>query len=224
MRPFHLLLITLLISTASQAQTFKVVKIQGKKAIVEFNDPSAFSVNQSYSVGGSSALTGSPGAHGFNTGRRAYGVAANLGFSSLKSDAAGAETANSLYLQGEFLWNMKQYEVGPVVGITSIKQGSFDSSSNTFGAKGYYNFQENKPGVDQILSVVAKLALGTASANGSSSSVTDIEVGGNYRWFLLSQDHCLTVSGIYSMTKQQISNKDVTTSGFEIIGGIGTYF
>ena len=53
----------LLTSQAATAQSFKVLKIQGKKAIVEISDPNSVSLNQTYNVGSgsdsSSSSTGS---------------------------------------------------------------------------------------------------------------------------------------------------------------------
>ena len=48
---FAFILVALFTFNFAQAQSFKVVRIQGKKAIVEVSDPTMISVNETYNVG-----------------------------------------------------------------------------------------------------------------------------------------------------------------------------
>lgn len=218
----------LLTSQAATAQSFKVLKIQGKKAIVEISDPNSVSLNQTYNVGSgsdsSSSSSGSPSS-GLKSGVRKYGVGGNFEFSSLKSDLAGASATDTMAFNAMLLWNFRLYEVGPILGYSTVSVGSAKTSSTSMGGTAYYNFQENKPGTDQIFSALGSLMLtSNTPSTGSSSSGTLIEVGGSYRWFLLSSDHCLSFSGIYSMEKTKVNSADTTISGFKLLAGISTYF
>lgn len=188
----------------SQAQTFKVVKIQGKKAIVEVSDPSLISVNQSYNVGDSAMpVSGSKG------GRREHA----LGFIFSFLNQTSPTSSSILSLDGSYLWNMRSYEVGPLLGFST----STGSSSTAFGAMGFYNFTENKPGVEALWALEGRLKVESQSPGGSA---TKIELGGNYRWFLLSNDHCLSASLLYYMSQ----TSGVSTSGIKMLAGISTYF
>lgn len=200
-----------LTSNLALAQSFKVVKIQGKKAIVEVSDPSMISVNQSYNVGDSSMPVSSA-----KGGKRDHGIAFDLNITNqMTSPSVTQITAN-----GTYLWNFKTYEIGPTLGLQSASGGGASTSSTVIGGLGHYNFNDNKPGVESIWSAVGKLAIGSSSGGGASSSATIFGAGINYRNFLLSPDYCLTFSGIYQM--QQVSGS--STSALVITGGIAAYF
>jgi hypothetical protein len=192
---------TLTLFPIAEAQTFKVVKIQGRKAIVELNDPSAVNLNQTYNVGSSSS--------GPTSFKRDNGIAANFSYSSRNS-------VTDIQLGGTYLWNLKQYEFGPLVQLQNTSAGGVSTNITTFGGTGFYNFNENKVGVETVLSAVGALSL----SSGGGVSTTNINLGGNYRWFLLSGDHCFSFSGLYKMVQASGAN----TSGFALEAGIATYF
>ena len=191
--------------TARAEQSFKIIKIQGKRAVVEMSDPSSVSLNQSYNVGSSSVSTKS-------SFRREYGIAANFSYFNQTT----APTSTQLTLGGQFLWNMKQYEAGPILQYLSTSSGGFNTSSTSFGAIGYYNFVENKVGVEGIPSAVAQVT----QSSGSGSSATSIALGANYRWFVLSGDHCFSFGALYTTTQ----SSGASVSGIVLNGGIATYF
>ena len=68
---------------AQAQQSFKVVKIQGKKAIVEMSDPSMVTLNQSYNVSDSSM----PSSTGGKGGARNNALSMNFSFSSFNAKA-----------------------------------------------------------------------------------------------------------------------------------------
>jgi hypothetical protein len=189
----------------THAQTFKIVKIAGKKAIVEVDDPRSISVNQSYNVGQSMMATSS------GNYKRDHALGFNFSYTTQSSPSI-----SRLNFDGFYLWNLKTYEVGPIVGLTSNSGGGVTNNTTTIGGIGYYNFNENRPGVETVLAAVGELAM----TSGSGSSLTHIEAGGNYRWFLLSGDHCISASLLYELNQTSGNN----TSGFALTGGIITYF
>ena len=192
------------IGTAN-AQTFKVTKIQGKKAIVEVNDPNLISTGMTYDVGGGSSKSSGKG-----TGKRDNAIAIEAG----EISSIGSPSRTNIEFRGSYLWNMKSWEAGPIVGMKSVSPGN--TSTTTFGAFGYYNLNENKPGVETVLSALGSVRI----LSGSGSSTTTIDLGGNYRWFLLSSDHCFSFSGVYRINQYSGSSE----SGFVLNAGIATYF
>ena len=189
----------------ANAQTFKVTKIAGKKAIVEVSDPGLISVGETYNVGeGGSSTTGGP-----TSFKREYGI-------DLSGSIESRSGSTSVSLAGGFLWNMKSYEFGPILSIFNASGGGTSITTTGVGAIGYYNFVENKVGNNGIPSVVGRVSM--LSQTGSSS--TNISAGGNYRWFMLSGDHALSFSALYNM--QQTSGN--STSYISIEAGIATYF
>ncbi len=205
MKKFIALLTVLCTFSLSEAQTFKVIKIQGKKAIVEVDDPTMVNVNQTYNVGGGDSSSMAPYSSG-KTGGRDHGIA--MDFSLLSQSGSSRVT-----LGGMYLWNYKKWEAGPDI---SIENNSPGSSTTTIGGVGFYNFSENRIGVDKIFSVTGGLGI----ISGSGNSATSVFVGPNYRWFMLSQDHCFSMSALLTMTQASGSS----TSGFLIKAGIATYY
>ncbi len=203
-------LLSLIIFKTSQAQTFKVIKMQGKKAIVELNDPKMVNLNETYTVshGGSESTSVATTTKG---GKRNNAVALDFSMSSQTSPSI-----TTISLIGTYLWNLRQYEAGPVLGFTSTSGSGTSSNITVLGATGFYNFNENKPGVESILSAVGVLAV----ASGSGSSSTVISAGGNYRWFILSNDHCFTASALVT----NASSGGSSTTSFGLTAGIATYF
>jgi hypothetical protein len=195
----------------AQAQTFKVVKIAGKKAIVEVDDPKSISVNQSYSVGGQGMMGESMMGSATGNTKRDNAIGFNFSYVTQSSPSISV-----LDFSGTYLWNLKQYEFGPLLGLTNVSGSGTSSNVTTFGGEGFYNFNENKPGVPTVLSAIGILSM----TSGSGSSVTHISAGGNYRWFLLSGDHCFSASLLYNLAQSSGNN----TSGFSINAGIMTYF
>lgn len=204
---FRIILTTLVFIAlnAQAAQTFKVIKIQGKRAVVEMSDPASVSVNESYSVGGINTSVKT-------SFRRDYGLAANFSYFNQTT----APTSSQLTLGGEFLWNFKKFEIGPVLQYLSTSSGGFSTSTTAFGALGYYNFNDNKVGVEGVFSAVGRIS----QSSGSGSSSTGLAAGLNYRWFVLSGDHCFSFSALYSTTQ----TSGVSISGIGLSGGIATYF
>ncbi|MCC2677512.1 MAG: hypothetical protein K0R29_88 [Pseudobdellovibrio sp.] len=195
----------------AHAQSFKVVKIAGKKAIVEVDDPKMINVNQTYTVGGGGDMMGSSYTGGSGGYKRDNALTFDFSYRTQSSPSI-----STLSLSGSYLWNLKQYEFGPLLGIANISGSGASTNVTTFGGLGYYNLNENKPGVPTVLAVVGELSI----TSGSGSSVTNISAGGNYRWFLLSGDHCFSTSLLYNLSQSSGNN----TSGFSIESGIATYF
>ena len=205
-------LLTLLVTVdMAQAQSFKVIKIQGKKAIVEVNDPTLVTLNQTYNVDGSNAPASSATSFSSSGGRREHGIAMSFSFLSQSSPSV-----SSMTLSGTYLWNFKKWEAGPTLALANVSGGGVTTNSTTIGGVGFWNFTENRPGADKILSLTGSLTL----ASGSGSSRTNLSFGPNYRWFMLSQDHCFSISALYKMAQSSGSN----TSGFLLEAAIATYF
>ncbi len=210
MRHFITLLALLITFDIAHAQSFKVIKIQGKKAIVEVNDPTLVTLNQTYNVGSDSGAS-STSYVSSSGGKREHGIAASFSFLSQSSP-----TASSMTLSGTYLWNFKKWEAGPSLALSNVSAGGVTANSTTIGGVGFWNFTENRPGADKIFSITGGLSV----TSGSGTSITNLSVGPNYRLFMLSQDHCFSMSALYKMAQ----SSGTTASGFELAAGIATYF
>lgn len=217
----HLILILILavfmVFNISEAQSFKIIKIQGKKAIVEVDNVALIEVNKTYSTSTENVPLSKVGKSSF---KRDHAIGAS--FYYITSSALNTST-NSMSLSGEYLWNMKRYEYGPVLNYSSTSAGGIDTNSISVGGVGFYNFSENKVGTDKIFSLYGALAFGSTGGSVSTSETT-LQLGPNYRWFLLSGDHCLSVSALYTTGQRSSGGANTSTSGFMLAGGIVTYF
>lgn len=209
MKSLIAILSLLTICGRAEAQTFKVKKIQGTKMVVEVPDSSQFSVNQTYNVANAHDYSQPPS--GNKGGNRDHAV--SMSFSYLNQ---GSPSYSYLNISTSYLWNLKTYEAGPIVGLQNYTGNALNSNTTEFGALGYYNFNENKPGTETVLSALGQITV----SSGSGSSATNILAGPNYRWFLLSSDHCFSFSALYKITQQSGGS----TSGLLLHAGIATYF
>ncbi len=213
----------LLTFSFAEAQTFKVVKIQGKKAIVEMGEGDSVELNKTYTMDGESSAP----ATGGGSYKRDRGIDVGFSFASLSTDLGAGSTSSgsAMSLSGTYLWNFKRWEIGPTLGIETTSGGGSSTSSTLIGGKGYYNFQENKPGVNGIWAVVGDIGMTSTSGGASSTTTTAFDVGGNYRWFILSGDHALSISAVYYMDSTAAGGATVAKrNGFQLVGGIVTYF
>ncbi len=224
MKNLVFLLSVLLIGNWAQAQSFKVIKISGNKAIVEVDNVSQIEVNNTYTTGDGSGAAAKGSSSSKSSYKRDYGVGLNFNFSSAKSDAPGAVSTENMSLSGLYLWNFKKYEIGPILSYSNTKAGGATATTTSFGGQGFYNFNENKVGTEGVFSIVGLVQLGSTSVGGASSSTTGLQVGPNYRWFILSGDHCISASALITMVKGSAGGVDTTTSGFALTAGISTYF
>ena len=217
MKHLILILAVLISYNFSQAQSFKIIKIQGKKAIVEVDDVDQIEVNKTYSASAENAILSKIGK---STLKRDHGIGASFFY---MNTSASSVSTNSMNLSGEYLWNMKKYEFGPVLSYSNTSSGGVDINTISVGGVGFYNFTENKIGTDKIISIYGTLAFGSTGGSISTSDTT-LQLGPNYRWFLLSGDHCISLSALYMTGQRSSGGTNSSTSGFMLAGGIVTYF
>ncbi len=221
MRLFTIIVSLLILQQIALAQSFKILKLQGKKALVEIDDPDLVELNKSYNTISAQILTDK---HTKPSYKRDFGISTSLSYSSLKADTAGGGvTTNTSSLNASLLWNLKRYEVGPILGYESTQAGTSNSTETRYGVAGFYNLNENKITTMRILSVYGEVTVGSQSGT-SSGATNTLKLGPNYRWFLISGDHCFSGALLYSIDKSPSGTTSVTKSGFELAFGISTYF
>lgn len=224
---FFLLGLTLNPQT-SFAQSLRILKIQGKKAIVEISDPSKVRVNDIYSFdiddSNSSDFSSQNSSTRTLNGSRKHALGFDLSFSYLKTDTTNNDNT-SFTLAGIYLWNFKSFEVGPTLSYGNFNQSGSQTNTVSGGAQFFYNFSDNKPGVESIFSLAAIATIGSTTPNSGNSTTTLTAMTGlNYRWFGLSPNFCISISALYSYAKVSGNLNEANTSGAKILGGLTTYF
>lgn len=218
-----LLVITSLASFA-HAQQAKVIKVKGQQAIVQFPPGTPPVVGEMIPVGGE-AQTES-GAH-TGRGSRAHYLAAG-GTIYFTNNSATSNSTTGFTLDGRYGWNQEIFEFGPLVTIAY--ESTTGSSSRKLAAGGFFDFNlvANKPGVPTVYGVGAYADFGQSSTTTGStdqtSSLVDVFVGGNVKWFGLADNVALRGDAGFSLGRSSINGQATTNSGLLIKGALAFYF
>ncbi|MGE0631770.1 MAG: hypothetical protein AB7O96_05155 [Pseudobdellovibrionaceae bacterium] len=208
----------LLATSISNAQTFKVKKAKGKQAIIEMSAPGAFSVGESYTVGGESGGDESSGEMMTGPGGRTRTIAGQFGFSNISVD--GGEATTALDFRGKYGWNLGQYEGGP--SASYFMSSNAGTQLTRFGVGGFfdYNFGTNK-NVSSIYGLGADFQYKSEQPDGGDAvSWNEMLVGAFGKYFALGTPTAIR----FDLAYQYYKYERVTKSGFVILGGLQTYF
>jgi hypothetical protein len=213
-----------IVQTGAEAQEARVIKVQGKKAIVQFDDGYKPKVGEILGGGGEESGGGS----GASSGGRDTIIGGSGDFSSLSTTPGGASTTR-LSLSPRYGWNAVDMEYGLLGEFTY--QSSTGSSSRSIGIGGFfdYNLVPNKVGNDMVYGLGALGSyVTTATTVGSletNSSSMKLEVGGQVKWFALGNSVAIRGDGVYSYIQNTpASGSSTTQSGFVVRGGLYVYF
>lgn len=210
---------TLCSAREAWAQEFKVEKVKGNKAIIEYSG-GFLGPGHTYSFSSSSKAED----HFSPVGERHHLVGLGASFSSL-AEAAGGAAGNSnttMSLNSRFGWNLETMEFGPILQYSSTSAPS--SSTYSAGAFGDYNFTANRPGVDGIFGVGAQVDVGSQSST-TNATIMEILPSGFYKWFPTANPFCFRFDVGYLYEKTSYTGgSSLTTAGFEVKAGITEYF
>jgi len=226
-----LVLALILISSTSFAQQFRVEKVKGNKAVIQFSGTS-LSQGGTYSIGGGSSSTRATG-----SGSRDYVIGGSFGYYSGSdtteypppSTAFNSKNSSSdLSLLARFGWNKETYEAGAILKYRNVDSDYTFYHYNAFSGGGFYdyNFSPNRPGGDSMIySVTAEATFGSFSPKGGSGgSAMDYFLGGSMKWFGLNSNFAIRTDLGYSYQKISPSGGTLTSQGFGLRAGIASYF
>ncbi|WP_413290978.1 hypothetical protein [Bdellovibrio sp. HCB337] len=214
-----IILASLLSSSFSYAQQITVEKVKGNKAVVEFSGV-ALSPGRTYAIGGSA----SEGAVG-GSRTRIVGGSFDLQFYEYSSSTNGGDTAkdNMLSLIGRYGWNFETFEVGMLAGYLDTESPSSKFASVKFGLFGDYNLTPNRPGTMSIYGVGGEGSYTSITSSGGGSMM-GVFAGVFAKWFVFGPSTALRVDAGYNYEKGNYTLYSTATQGFNIRGGISTYF
>lgn len=217
-----LILASLLISSTCLAQQFKVERVKGNKAVIEYSG--RLIPGQSYSVTGGEEESSDSGSE------RRYVIGGSFDMRNLTQNNSVLNTSakdNAMGLTGRFGWNLGHFEIGPIVGYTNIDSEvrGQNFSMFSFGAFADYNLTPNIAGESFIFGASGEGSYGSISASsGTSSSVMSGFVSGFGKWFVFGPSTALRLDAGYLYEKTSSNNVTLTSQGFNIRGGLATYF
>ncbi|MBL7688973.1 MAG: hypothetical protein JNJ49_13135 [Bdellovibrionaceae bacterium] len=209
---------------AVQAQQAKVLKVQGKKAIVQFPDDVKPRVGQLIEVGEGQSEGSMTAGHG--AGSREMIVGGSASFTSLTTSSSSTSTS-TLDLSGRYGWNKGEMEYG---GLGSFYYTSTTgSSSRTIGVGGFfdYNVVPNTAGTELVYgagaeALYAMVSTTTGSAETSATTLR-FQGGGQMKWFPFGNTVAVRGDVVYRF-QQNGGTTSSTTSGLVALGGLYVYF
>ena len=209
----------------ARAQQAKILKVQGKKAIVQFPDDVKPRVGQLIEVGGAGSSEVSMTA-GHGSGSREMIVGGSASFSSLTTSSSNT-SESILDLSARYGWNKGEMEYGGLG--TFYYKSTTGSSERTIGAGGFfdYNVVPNAPGTELVYgaggeAVYSMISTTTGSAE-SSATTLRFQGGGQMKWFPFGNTVAVRGDLVYRF-QQRSGTTSSTTSGLVALGGLYVYF
>jgi len=206
----------------AMAQQFKVEKVKGNKAVIEFSGGN-LSAGRNYSFGGSS----SEGDGGATGGARRYVIGGNFDLQYLTySSTALAGTAtkdNLIGLLGRFGWNFESSEIGFILGYANTETSTTSYSLIKAGGFYDYNLTQNRAGKNSVYGVGAEASYGSITS-AAGGSVLGVYASAFAKWFVFGPSTALRVDLGYSYDKGTYTSYSTTTQGLAVRGGLATYF
>ena len=217
------------LTSEASAQQAKVVKVQGKKAIVQFPDDARPRVGQIIELGGGSDGVVSMGASSSgSTGGRNMIIGGSAELSSLTPSGA-ASSGTTLALDARYGWNKSEMEYGGIGHVTYYSTTAVSRRALEVGGFFDYNLVPNTGGTEMVYGGAATAKFGSLSSSVGGTEITGtlmtLEVGGQLKWFPLG--HAVAIRGdlLYRIETVSDTVKAMASgSGLVAKGGLYVYF
>jgi hypothetical protein len=228
--------LAMLLSSAAHAQSFKVVKVKGNKAVIELPKGITLEKGERYTIDAEKSGESAAEVTSEDTGSRArvVGGEADLFVGSTNRKTPTRSTSESgmqFSIAGKFGWNTGQLEYGPLLALAY--ESDSDSKNRTIAIGGFfdYNFTPNTFGVETIYGLGAMLSVGQIATETSasrtttdSSTILSFFAGPFAKWFVFGHSTCLR--GDLGLRYSSLSEDSTTTTTTGLGGSVGfeTYF
>lgn len=198
-------------------QQAKVLKAGGRRALIELPSGSSLKAGQTIQVGGSRD-------HGVSTQSRENIVGGGAHISSIrKSGGSSSSTNTRIAVSGQYGWNKKMYEYGPLATLAYTSGSGPATTAISVGGFYDYNLTPNQPGIGMLYGVGGTAELGFSKGGGSTSNTFEVFAGGNVKWWPLGTN--VAVRGDIGLDYTRNSAKQTITGvGVLAKGGFQIYF
>lgn len=219
------ILLGLLTTTTSFAQQAKVLKVQGRKAIVQFPEDSRPRVGQVLDLGGPVSMDGGSGSA--PTGDRSMIIGGSAELSNLTR--SGATTSDTRFgVEGRYGWNTGIMEYGAIGNVTYYTTTGSSSRRLEVGGFFDYNLVPNTPGTEIVYGGAALGKFGSlsfsAGNNELSGTLMTLEVGGQLKWFPLGNTVAVRGDVLYRIESVSDTVKTVpSVMGSGLVAKAGFY-
>lgn len=226
----YAVLAALILPGIASAQTARVVKVRGQKAVIQFLNAPA-KVGDTVSVSNSSNSLASP------LRERQSGL--SWKYSGVTTKTKGTAGTNSSTTKSDeqsfevaYLYNLGLFEFGAYVDVDHSKSSSSEGKGTEFGLLAQFNFIENTPDNDFVPYLRADIAALAGTVGDGSGQKMDIE-GSSWgmrlglMWFPFSEIFALDLGYEFGNAKMTTKSSpeikfDITKSG--LFAGWRIYF
>jgi hypothetical protein len=243
-----IVLLAVIFASVSFASTGTISKVKGNRALVTFDGPvkegekcdtntEAKKSDDDFLLDEPSTNTRSKSFKWAKSSRKNVFIYNIYAGSSTQSPGSTSSTyigQGSNLLSLAYLWVFDNWELGPQIQAAYISGSSSGTSNSSnslyYGVIGYYDFTQNKPGVESIPAVFARLVPGTYSASAGSVTVSGSTfvygVGFDYSWYIVDRiavsaaveydGGSQTASGTYVTTSNYTNTNLLVSTGFKL--------
>lgn len=217
----------LLGASTANAQTFKVLRAKGNKAVIQLPKGESLAKGSTYSISESRESSASAGGNGSR--EKTVSLSSEI-FTGSRSVGSGSSVSLTTFdVAGRYGWNQGVMEYGPLASVAYASSGS--ASARTILAGGFYDYNlvENTPDTELVYGVGASAALGQASVSAGGSSSTSSTIltasgGGQAKWFPFGHSTAIRVDGGLRFDRQKTGTVTTTETGLTIAAGLQVYF
>lgn len=210
-------------------QTAKVIKVQGKKAIVQFPDDARPHVGQTIDLGGGGISSMDGGSHrSSSTAARAMIIGGSAELSSY-TVSGNASSTTSFAGDARYGWNAGVMEYGALGAFAYTSTTGLSSRALLAGGFFDYNLVPNTSGTELVYGggAVARIGqISTTTLNQEySGSVMQLDLGAQLKWFPLGNTVAIRGDILYRVESIGDSVKTKSTgSGLVAKAGLYVYF
>lgn len=224
MRLFSTVVTTIIlsISLTAVAQTGRITKAKGGKAVVDFGS-TAVKEGQQVTISNGDDLSMDSGAGKGGERGRQHGLSYRFLFSNA-STSPGSGKNNTMDIEAEYSYNMGIWEVGGIFDMGTGDNGTVKTNNLQFGGFGRYNFTENKKGKSLIPYAGGGLTIDSLDAGGTKLSGMTMFAMGGVNWFPWAQIFAVDGGLKFASSSYDVSGTKVTTTTLALFAGWKVYF
>lgn len=203
----------------------RVIKVKGKKGIVQFpkhlNYKSGDTIRIDQGVWQEKGLDGN--------GKRDYSISlqASYGETSQSTASSGVTTkveSGLLSTAIKFGFNFRKHEFGPETSYLISRIDDEQATTVSLGGFYHFNFKENKPGAEFVPYAGPSAALISQDSDNVKRDGLKLGVGAGVRWFPMNDHVTLIGEFRFDYSTLTANSAEITSTGFTLGAGIGSYF
>jgi len=213
-----------LFNAEAEAQTFKVLRVKGNRALIQLPRGITLEKGETYAVDADSSTAALTNAgSGIGSREHVVGGSGQLSFESTQETGSADDTVITISLNGRYGWNKGKMEYGPSATILN-RTGDLGVRRISVGGFYDYNLIENVPGVEVVYGFGGRGEIGVVNKEvaGRSEGGNIIEMAGGAqgKWYLFGST-CVRGEAYLQYKRETYGSSTQTSMG--LLGTVGLY-